>query len=240
MFKLLTLIFLLCFFSLPSFAALKEPWNQDGAFRPAIVVDTGLSAIRKSPNFTSTVLKRLRTGRKVFIISTIKNKENIKYYFIAITRRTRGYIDASAIVDFAQKDEDKRLMRLIEEAAGVDKIILTQILVKHFPQSLLCPDALLIEAEFAEKIAKELSNKTIKHPPTQLDKEIEPERYLLNYSGLDKYNRLGINFHIDPIKKAYCYDGQAYKKILNRYPKSSAALIAKEKLENNLVKLIKE
>ncbi|MBI4851291.1 MAG: hypothetical protein HY819_05635 [Acidobacteria bacterium] len=232
MFKLLTLIFLLCFVSLPTYAA--APWNQEGQFQTAIVVDTGLSVLRKSPDITSTALRRLRIGRKIFIISTTKN-QGLKYYFVAVTRRTRGYIDASALINPSWQGEDVRLMRLIENAEGVDKIILSQTLVKYFPKSRFCPDALLAEGETAEQIAKELSKRTSRASFHQLDPELEPEKYLLNYSGLDKYSRLGVNFFIDSIEKSYRYNGTAYKKILSRYPKSQAALLAKEKLEIVLV-----
>lgn len=236
MFKLLTLISLLCFFSFPVYALEKEPWNMDGQFPSAIVVDTGLSALRKSPSVTSNCLRRLRIGRKVFIISSTKNKAGIKYYFIAVTRRTRGYIDASALVKPLQLGDDARLMRLVENAESVDKIILAQTLVKNFPKSHFCPDALLAEGQTAEEIAKELSRRTSKRSIRQLDPTIDLERYFLNYSGLDKYNRLGINFQLDPSEKVYRYDGTAYKKILAHYPKSQAALIASERLETLLAK----
>ncbi|KAF0207367.1 MAG: hypothetical protein FD167_5490 [bacterium] len=236
MYKLLTIIILLCFFSFPIYAVEKEPWNAEGQFRRAIVVDTGLSALRKSPSVASTCLRRLRIGRKIFIISSVKNSDGIKYYFVAVTRRTRGYIDASALVSPSQASDDVRLMRLVENAEGVDKIILAQALVKNFPQSRFCPDAFLAEGRVAEQIATELSRRTTRHSPRQLDPEIDLERYLLNYSGLDKYNRLGINFQIDPIEKIYRYDGAAYKKILTRYPKSQAALIASEKLQTLLAR----
>jgi hypothetical protein len=127
-------------------------------------------------------------------------------------------------------------MRLVENSEGVDKIILAQALVKNFPQSRFCPDALLAEAATAELIASELSRRTTRHSPRQLDPQVDLERYLLNYSGLDKYNRLGVNFQLDPIEKVYRYDGAAYKKILTRYPKSQAALVASEKLQRFLAK----
>lgn len=234
MFKLLTIIILLCFFSFPIYATEKEPWNQDGKFRPAIVVDTGLSALRKSPNIASTVLRRLRTGRKIFIISTTKSQDGIKYYFIALTRRTRGFIEASAIINPSQQGEDARLMRLIENAEGTDKIILAQALLKLFPKSSFCADALLAEGETADQIAKELSRRVSKNAIAKLDPELDQERYLLNYSGLDKYNRLGINFQVE--EKVYSYDGTAYKKVLSHYPKSQAALVVKEKLQLLLAK----
>ena len=229
--KLFFIITLLCFFSFSVQAAEKEPWNADGQFRRAFVIDDGLSALRKSPKTTSTCLRRLRVGRKIFIISSIKNQHGIKYYYIAVTRRTRGFIDAAAIISPSQAGDDARLMRLIEASKGVEKIILAQILVNNFPKSRFCPDALLAEGEAAEKIALELSKKISRRLPEQLDKELGLERYLLNNPALDKYSRLGINFYVDEKESLYFYDGAVYKQILNRYPRSLAASRAKEKLQ---------
>ncbi|MBK7996511.1 MAG: hypothetical protein IPK14_25025 [Blastocatellia bacterium] len=237
--KLFFIITLLCFFSFSVQAAEKEAWNADGQFRRAFVIDDGLSALRKSPKVTSTCLRRLRVGRKIFIISSIKNQDGIKYYYIAITRRTRGFIDAASVVSPSQAGDDARLMRLIEASKGVEKIILAQILVSNFPKSRFCPDALLAEGEAAEKIALELSKKISRRLPEQLDKELELERYLLNNPILDKYSRLGINFYIDTEEKFYRYDGAVYKQILSRYPRSLAASHAKEKLQI-LIKPTKE
>lgn len=236
--KLLFIIALICFFSLPIQAVEKEPWNLDGHFRRAVVVDNGLSALRKAPSLTATCLRRLKVGRAIYIISTHKSQNGIKYYFVAVTRRTRGFIDASALVSPSQKGDDGHLAELIETAEGVDKILLSQILVKYFPYSEFCPNALLAEATTAEKIATELSSKISRHLPKQLDPKLGLERYLLNYSGLDKYNRLGVNFLFDKEKQVYFYDGAAYKKILSHYRKSKIALIARERLQNNLAPIV--
>ncbi len=227
--KILFIIALICFFSLPIQA--KEPWNLDGHFRRAIVVDNGLSALRKAPSLTSTCLKRLKMGRVLYVISTYKNQNGIKYYFVAVTRRTRGFIDADALVSPSQKADDQHLVQLIDRAEGTDKIMLSEILIKYFPSSEFCPIALLAEASASEKIASELSHRISRHLPQQLNTKVELERYLLNYSGLDKYSRLGIHFIFDKEKQSYFYDGKAYKRILTQYKKSQAAMIAKEKLE---------
>jgi hypothetical protein len=210
-------------------AARRPPWNGDGRYRKAFVVDSGLSALRRSPSPSSTCLRRLRLGRSLYVISTHKGQDGIGYYFVAVTRRTRGYIDRAAVASPAQRGDDARLMRLIEEAEGIDQITLCRLLVTQFASSRFCPDALLIEGMAAEGMARELSRRVARRPPRRLDKELMPERYLLNYSGLDRYSRLGIGFRI--IDESFHYDGAAYRRILNRYPRSQAAQTARERLE---------
>jgi hypothetical protein len=55
--------------------------------------------------------------------------------------------------------------------------------------------------------------------------------YYLNYSGLDRYNRLRITFFFDQSTKHFHYDGAAWREVIRRYPKSPEALEAKKRLE---------
>jgi len=120
-------------------------------------------------------------------------------------------------------------MRLIEAADGIDQITLCRLLVMQFSSSRFCPEALLVEGMAAEGMAQELSRRVTRRPPKQLDKELTPDRYLLNYSGLDRYSRLGLYFRV--IDESFHYDGAAYRRILKRYPRSRAAQVARERLE---------
>ena len=47
--------------------------------------------------------------------------------------------------------------------------------------------------------------------------------YFLNYSGLDRYNRLGVLFIFDNVGQRFHYDGAAWREILRRYPNSPEA-----------------
>ena len=74
-----------------------------------------------------------------------------------------------------------------------------------------------------------LSRRVARRPPKQLDKELTQDRYLFNYSGLDRYSRLGLYFRV--IDESFHYDGAAYRRILKSYPRSQAAQTASERLE---------
>src|SRR5882672_9782589 len=185
----------------------REPWNADGRYRHAFVVDSGLSALRQSSSPYSLCLRRLRLGRSLYVLSSHRNEDGIVYCFVAVTRRTRGYIDQAALVSPTRRGDDARLMRLINETDGTDKITLCRLLVMRFPSSRFCPDALLEEGMACERAAQELSRRTARRLPHQLDKEVSEWRYLINYTGLDRYSRLGVHFYVDKESENFYYDG---------------------------------
>ncbi len=228
--KYIFLAIMLLIFSLSVVEAKTVPWNEDGRYRAAFVINPALAALRREPTPTSLCLRRLRIGRRLYLISA-QQHAGIRYYYVALTRRTRGYIDAAAIASAKQKGDDVRLMRVINTATGIEQLQLAQLLTKEFAHSPLCAEALLVEGREAEKAAVELSQKFIRRSPAVWDAEVEMLRYWLNYSGLDRYSRLGINFRIDEENQRFYYDGAAYRRILQRYPRSPAALTARERLQ---------
>ena len=54
---------------------------------------------------------------------------------------------------------------------------------------------------------------------------------ILNYHGLDRYNREGITFLFDRTTKKFSYDGAAWREILRRYPNSPEAAEARKHLD---------
>jgi hypothetical protein len=53
----------------------------------------------------------------------------------------------------------------------------------------------------------------------------------MNYTGLDRYNRRGVIFVFDKSTKRFHYDGAAWRELIRRYPRSSAAAEAKKHLK---------
>ena len=64
-----------------------------------------------------------------------------------------------------------------------------------------------------------------------MDKRLGEREYLLNYVGLDRYNKLGITFDYDEASRHLVYDGGAYREILKKYARSPEAVEAKARLE---------
>ena len=53
----------------------------------------------------------------------------------------------------------------------------------------------------------------------------------LNYNGLDRYNRQGVTFVFDSRQKRFRYDGEGWRELVHRYPKSPQAAEARKRLE---------
>ena len=64
----------------------------------AFIIDDRLSALRRKPGLKSQVIRRLRLGHAVYIMGTAKaDPGEPRFYRIAVTRRTRGWIHESAL-----------------------------------------------------------------------------------------------------------------------------------------------
>jgi hypothetical protein len=211
---------------------LDKQWNADGNYQLAWVVDPGLATLRTQPELTARCIRRLRLGRKLYVVgSKYSNTMSLRYYYVAVTRRTRGYIDPAALVIAGKPREDRRLMRLITNAKDVDKILLAQIFTQAFPRSAVLPDVWLAEGFAAESIAIRLSAQAQRRRALpMLDPTISSVRYWQNWAILDRYNRLGINWRFDLATLTFSYDGKAFERLLRRYPQSTAAAIVREKL----------
>jgi hypothetical protein len=53
----------------------------------------------------------------------------------------------------------------------------------------------------------------------------------MNYSGLDRYNRLGVFFVFDPQSKRLHYNGAAWREIIRRFPRSQEAIQARARVD---------
>lgn len=252
--KATTLIFVLCC----AFAAFAQ--NADSSANPAaqtnarqaqpknrvrfiraFVVDDRLSALRRDANLKSPVLRRLRLGRPVYVIESRSAKnDQPKFYRVAETRRTRGWIHDAAIAMPSVVGEDARVMRLIEERFSeketaieiFDRMILCKLVIEKFSHSKLVPEALRWLAEDAERSAA-LLNRTVQKHPKKLDEaqtRASLRDYYLSDASLDRYTRLGV--HFDYLEKSgeYLYDGQAHRDLLKRFPHSAQAAYARRQL----------
>jgi hypothetical protein len=201
-------------------------------FIKAFVIDERLSALRKADDLQSPVLKRLRVGRAVYVMS--KNSASV-FYHVAVTRRTRGWIHQGAIALPGRAGEDARLMQVIEATTdGLDRIALCRLLLEQFSRSPLVPLALLRIGEEAERAAASLGQHARRRLKS-LDEQksgADVEAFYLNDPGLDRYSRLGISFRFDTSQSGYSYDGRAYRDLLRRFPRSAEAEAARRHLES--------
>jgi hypothetical protein len=198
--------------------------------RLAVVVDERLAALRNTPELTGRLVRRLSRGRLVAIRSARTSWDGTVFFLVNVSARTHGWIQREAVVSPSRPGDDQKLLRLITASEGFDRIARARIFLDYFLRSTLRPEALLLLSDAAEAAAEKLSRDATRrlNPATGDAPEFS---YFLNYTGLDRYNRLSIGFVFDQTNKRFHYDGTAVRELLRRYPKSQQAAKARQRLE---------
>lgn len=226
------LFLLSVFILLVALAASSQVTTTDRPrLRPAVVIDERLSALRVAPSLAARLLHRISRGRKIYIIegNGPVTTEGVTFMRVAVTRRTRGWIQTESFVSLNRKGDDERLWQLINASEEFDQIARTKILIDFFPHSPRRVEALLLLGKQAERAASELSQEATRRLDEREMKAsgASLRSFFLNYSGLDRYNRLGLNFTFDAATKQYHYDGESWRELLRRYPQSTEAIEAR-------------
>jgi hypothetical protein len=202
-------------------------------FIKAFIVDDRLSALRREADIKSEVIHRLRLGRRVLITESKGSRsDQPKFYRVAVTRRTRGWIHESALAIPSRPKEDERVLKLITDTFdGLDRIAVCRLFLEHFNRSPLAPRALFALAEEADHASAALSQHARKRLNNVDKRSANLRDYYLSDTGLDRYSRLGIAFDFIPSTSEYVYDGKAYREIVKRFPHSAEAQQARKQLE---------
>lgn len=212
-----------------SAVAASEPWSR------AVIVDERLAALRQAPAFDAPLVRRLTRGRRVMVTGTRRSPEGIEFCRVAVTRRTRGWLQRESLIFPNKMREDERLLRLINESEGFDRVARSRLFLQYYPQSKLRSAALAASAEAAEQAAFELTRAARRRfAKEKLSGHGAPAyTYYLNFSGLDRYNRQGINFVFNEQSSRFYYNGAHWREILRRYPGSAEARRARASLAAN-------
>lgn len=198
----------------------------------AVVVDERLAALRDEPGLYAQLVQRLGRGRLVSVISTKRTPDGLVFHRVAVTRRTRGWLQSEAIVSPARNGDDSRLLKLVQASKDFDRIARASIFLDTFARSSLRPAVLMLSGDAAEEAAQKLSREADR----RLDKDEMRATgapllsYFMSYSGLDRYRRLGVNFVYSEATKQYRYDGANWREIVRRYPRSAEAVEARQRL----------
>ena len=196
--------------------------------RLAIVVDERLAALRATPQLTGRLVRRLSRGRMVAIRSMRTSADGTTFFLVNVTSRTHGWIQREALVSPSRVSDDRKLLDLIQRSPDFDRISRARLFLDHFPRSSLRPAVLLLLGDTAEAAAEKLSKSASRRMNHLGD---APEfTYYLNYTGLDRYNRLRITFVFDQSTKRFHYDGAAWREVIRRYPRSPEAAEAQKRL----------
>lgn len=204
----------------------------------AIVVDERLAALRAEPSLTAPLVQRLGRGRLVAVMGAPRVRDGISFYRVAVTSRTRGWLQADSLVTSLRAHDDARLLRLIQASDDFERIARARIFLDEFPRSPLRPTVLLLMGTEAEAAATQLSRDAARRlPETKLPTDGAPlHSYLLNYNGLDRFNRVGVGFVLDHATKRFQYDGEAWRELVRRYPHSPEAEQARARLRTVAVR----
>jgi hypothetical protein len=166
----------------------------------------------------------------VAVRATKTAPDGITFFLVNITRRTHGWIQREAVASPFRSGDDRRFLDLITQSQGFDQISRARIFLDHFPRSPLRQEVLLLFGDSVEEAAEKLSKSAARRLNDSA--KIAPEfSYYLNYSGLDRYNRLGVKFVFDPSTKRFHYDGASWRELIRRYPKTPQATEARKKLD---------
>ena len=231
----LTLHFSIIFLVLFSTNLTAQKQKTPPGGRIAVVVDERLAAVRVTPELTGKLVRRLGRGRLVAIRQARTSRDGIVFYFVNLSSRTHGWIQREAVVSPSIVEDDRRLLALIREATDFNRIVRARIFLENFHRSLLQAEALLLLGEAAEQSSNKLTQEAIKRISS--NHEAPDVSYVLNYSGLDRYNRLGVLFVFDAKSGRLHYNGAAWREILRRFPRSPQADEAKRRLEELAVSL---
>ena len=231
----LTLHFSIIFLVLFSTNLTAQQQKTPPGGRIAVVVDERLAAVRVTPELTGKLVRRVGRGRLVAVKQARTGREGIVFYFVNLSSRTHGWIQREAIVSPSIVGDDRRLLALIKEATDFNRIVRARIFLEHFRRSPLQAEVLLLLADAAEQSSNKLTPDAIRRVST--NHEAPELSYILNYSGLDRYNKLGVLFVFDAKSRRLHYDGAAWREILRRFPRSPQASEAKRRLEELAVSL---
>lgn len=221
--------FCLCLILFASNTAPAQKRKPPTGGRLAVVVDERLAALRATPQLNGRLVRRLGRGRMVAVKAAKKTPDGLTFFLVNVTSRTHGWIQREAIVSASRAADDQKLLDLIKRSEAFDRISRARIFLDYFPRSPLRPEVLLLLGDSAEEIAAKLSQSAARRMSDLGD--VPEFSYYLNYSGLDRYNRLRITFVFDQSTRRYHYDGAAWRELIRRHPKTSHAAEARKRLE---------
>lgn len=231
---------LLCFFVSAADGQRRAPRKRTTAAaapkapeigRTAVVFDENLSVLRDSPSLYATAVQRMRLGRKVKILATVKN-DGVTFFKIEAPPQNYGWIQSDALLGKFRKGDEERLARLVYASKAFEQIELASAFLELYPASDYRSAMLLLYGDLIETAAVKLSRDAVKRiTPRAIAATGAPEHsYFLNYVSLDRYRRLGIVFLFNPSTKKYHYNGDSWNEIMKNFPDTVEAKNAEVRL----------
>lgn len=206
----------------------KTETNSD----KAIVVDERLAVLRSAPSLFAKPIQRMRRGREVTIFEA-RESDGVTFYRVKATLNTQGWVQKEAVAGKFRRGDDERLARLVQASSGFDQIERAQIFLENFADSPFRPSILLLFGDLMEEIALKMSADAAKRlSRREMAASGAPlHSFYLNFSSLDRYQRLGIGFVFNKNTRLFHYDGKTWREIIQKSPASDEAKEAQKRLD---------
>lgn len=203
----------------------------------AIVIDDRLAALRARPDLKAPLEQRLSRGRAVGVLGGVMARNGARFTRIAVSRNRQGWILAEAIARPGNIVDAQRVFQSIEDAADdFTKVKLARLCADEFRATRFAPRALLLLGESAQRAAEKLTRDARRRlNDAGGENALKKQAFFLSFSGLDRYNRIGVTFDYEQSAEGLVYDGGAYRELIRRYPRSPEAREARERLKERVI-----
>lgn len=199
----------------------------------AVVIDERLAVLRAEPSLFARPIQRMRRGRTVAISGT-READGVTFYRVVALPNNSGWVQAEAIAGKFRSGDDERLAKLVQASEGFEQIERAEIFLETYPNSALRPAILLLLGDLLEDAALKMSNDATK----KLDRRemaasgAPLHSFYLNYTSLDRFRKIGVDFLFNPTAKLLHYDGASWREIVSKFPKSAEAAEAQKRLDS--------
>jgi hypothetical protein len=204
----------------------------------ATVIDETLSVLREKPSLFADAVQRMRRGRRIQILG-VAEADGVKFYRVAAPPSSSGWVQADAVFGKFRPTDEERLARLVQASSGFDQIETAVEFFGLYPESKFRPSILMLFGDLLEETAAKLSrDASTKLKRMEMAASAAPlHSYYLNFVSLDRYRKLGIAFVFNSTARAFHYDGESWKEIVRKYPKSLDAADAQKRLDSLKAKM---
>lgn len=206
----------------------RQKFEADKAF----VIDERLAVLRVAPSLYAKPVQRMRRGRMVTIFEQ-READGVTFYRVAAAPNTPGWVQKEAVAGKFRRGDDERLARLVQSSDGFEQIERARIFLANYPDSPFRPLILLLFGDLMEETALKMSSDAAKRlSRREMAASGAPlHSFYLNYSGLDRYQRLNIGFVFNSSTKLFHYDGACWREIIAKSPSVNEAKEAQRRLD---------
>jgi ribosomal protein L18E len=167
------------------------------------------------------------------------NADGVMFYRVMVPPGSSGWVQADAVTGRFRRGDDERLAKLIQASEGFEQIERAMLFLETYPNSTLRPAILLLLGDLVEenagKLSLEAGRRLNKREMAATGAPLHS--FYLNYTSLDRYRKLGINFLFNSSMKTFHYDGEVWKEIIAKFPNASEATEAKKRIDSLKEKL---